>query len=166
MQPEQLISVLRCMKPKQTDDKLRRIEKLVKLLDEQFRLPGTNFHFGVDPILNLIPVAGDVSGFLISGALLLTMARHGVSRKVVILMALNVFLDFVIGGIPIIGQIFDFFFKANKRNLSLLRKHYIEGKYSGSGKDVLIILGLILIIFFILSIYLLVKLFQWFFGLF
>ena len=146
--------------------KLFLIEKLVKLLDEQFRFPGTNFRFGLDPLLNLVPIAGDVSGFLFSVILLLTMAKHGASRKVVIKMTINVILDFLIGGIPIIGQIFDFFYKANKRNLKLLREHYTEGKHQGSGKGILLIVGIVLIVMFIVFVYLIWKLFEWFFSLF
>ena len=149
-----------------TAPKIEWVEKLSYLLDEQFRFPGTNFRFGLDPILNLIPVAGSASGFLISIALLLSMARHGASRNLVIKMTINVILDFIIGGIPVIGQIFDFFFKANKRNIRLLREHYYEGKHRGSGKGILLIIGIILIIIFLLFLYLIWNLFVWFFHLF
>ena len=142
------------------------VEKLSYLLDEQFKLPGTNFRFGLDPILNLIPVAGSASGFLISTALLLSMARHGASKKVAIKMTVNVILDFIIGGIPVIGQIFDFFFKANKRNIRLLKEHYYEGKHQGSGKGIILTIGIILIAFFLLFLYLIWQLFAWFFNLF
>jgi hypothetical protein len=72
-------------------------------MDDKFRIPGTNFRFGLDPILNLIPFAGDVSGFLVSAALLYVMAKNGVSRKVLILMAINISVDAAIGAIPLIG---------------------------------------------------------------
>jgi len=144
--------------------KLRWVEKLSYLLDEQFKLPGTNFRFGLDPILNLIPFAGDMSGLLISAALVLTMAKNGASSKIVTLMVINIVLDATIGGIPVIGQIFDFFFKANKRNIRLLHEHYQEGKHQGSGKGVLIAVGLVLLILFALIIYLMWKLTAWVFS--
>lgn len=146
------------------NNKLRWVEKLSYLLDEQFRLPGTNFRFGLDPILNLIPFAGDMSGLLISGALVLTLAKNGASSKIVTLMVLNIVLDATIGGIPIIGQIFDFFFKANKRNIRLLNEHYVEGKHQGSGKGVLLGVGIVLLIIFVLMVYLLWQLTAWIFS--
>ena len=146
--------------------KIEWVERLSYLLDEQFRLPGTDFRFGLDPILNLIPVAGSASGFLISTALLLSMAKHGASRKVAIIMTINVILDFLIGGIPVIGQIFDFFYKANKRNIRLLKEHYYEGKHQGSGKGIIVTIIIILIVLFVLFIYLIWNLFEWFFSLF
>jgi hypothetical protein len=119
-------------------DRLRWVESMSKIMDNQFRLPGTNYRFGLDPILGLVPIAGDLASFAISAGLVLTMARHGVSRKVVILMALNILLDATLGSIPILGNIFDFAFKANQRNINLLRRHYVEGKYQGTGTGILV----------------------------
>lgn len=124
------------------------IHKLVYLMDEQFRVPGTNFRFGIDPLINLLPVAGDISGFLVSAGLVMVMARKGIGSKIVVLMCINIFLDAIIGGIPVIGQLFDFFFKANTRNMRLMKAYYIEGKYQGSGKNTLILAGSILLLMF------------------
>ena len=142
------------------------IKRLVYLLDEQFRLPGTNFRFGLDPLMNLFPVVGDMTGFVISAGLLLAMAKKGASNKLVVLMSINIFLDAIIGGIPLIGQVFDFFFKANSRNLRLIKEHYVEGMHSGSGKNTLILAISILVILLILLIFLLVKLGDWLISLF
>ena len=141
--------------------KLRWVEQIAYLLDERFRIPGTNFRFGLDPLLNLIPVAGDLSGFVLSSALILTMAKNGASGKIVALMAINAILDVTIGAIPIIGQIFDFFFKANSKNIKFLREHYEEGRHQGSGKSVWITAIIVLILLFILVLFLVWKLFAW-----
>ena len=125
--------------------KLRWIEMVAKLLDNQFRLPGTDFRFGLDPILNLIPFAGNIPGTIVSAGLLLTMAKHGASRKVIILMTLNVLLDAVFGSIPVIGQLFDFVYKANAKNIRLLKEHYQEGKHQGSGSGAIIIIAVVLV---------------------
>lgn len=109
------------------------IERFSYLLDSRFTFPGTKFKFGIDPIIGLVPIIGDLTTFAISSLLVLFMARHGVSRKVVILMIGNIFIDTVIGAVPIIGNIFDFSFKANNRNIRLLKEHYEEGKHQGSG---------------------------------
>lgn len=142
------------------------VKTMSYLLDEQFRLPGTRFRFGLDPLLNLIPVLGDMSGFLLSSGLLLAMAKKGASNKLVVLMCLNIFLDATIGAIPLVGQVFDFFFKSNTRNLRLLSEYYLEGKHQGSGKNVLLLVGITLLILFILLIYVLWQVGAWFFRLF
>lgn len=134
---------------------LRWIAGISRLMDSQFRFPGTRFRFGLDPILNLVPIAGDMAGFIISGLLMLAMARKGASGKLVALMGINILLDATIGAIPVIGQIFDFFFKANDRNVRLMQEHYLENKHQGSGRGVVIwalvvILALLAIIGYLL----------------
>jgi hypothetical protein len=135
------------------DERLRWIEMVSRFMDSQFRLPGTNFRFGLDPILSFIPFGGSAASFAISAGLLVTMFKYGVSRKVIIMMLGNLVLDAVIGSIPVIGNIFDFAFKANQRNVSLLRKHYQEGKHMGSGSGLLAIIILVLILLVGLIIY-------------
>ncbi len=128
------------------DERLKWVESLSRLMDSQFRLPGTQFKFGLDPILGFIPLAGTLSTYAVSGVLVFTMARYGVSRKVVILMLINIFLDALIGSIPLVGNLFDFVYKANDRNVRLLRRHYQEGKYAGSGTGILLLIGLFLVV--------------------
>jgi len=88
---------------------LKWVERVASIMDDKFRIPGTSFRFGLDPVLNLIPFAGDVSGFVVSAALLYVMAKNGVSRKVLILMAVNISIDAAVGAIPLLGQISDFY---------------------------------------------------------
>lgn len=144
-----------------TNPKLKWVERVSYLMDEKFRLPGTNFRFGLDPLINLIPIVGDLSGFAVSSMLVLTMAKHGVSRKVLIMMFLNIVLDSTIGAIPIIGQVFDFTYKSNSRNIKLLKEHFNEGKHQGSGKDVIFWVIAILVLSFIMVAYLLWMLLSW-----
>jgi hypothetical protein len=141
--------------------KLKWVESVSRLMDSQFKLPGTNFKFGLDPILGLIPFLGDVSTFAVSGALVLTMARHGASRNLVIRMVANIILDLIIGSIPIIGAFFDFTYKANDRNVRLLRSHYQEGKYQGSGSGFLAGIIILMIIVFGLVMYGMIELLTW-----
>ena len=125
---------------------LKWVERIASVMDDKFKVPGTNFRFGLDPILNLIPFAGDLSGFVVSAALLYVMAKNGVSRKVLILMAINIAVDAVIGAIPVLGQISDFYIKANTRNIKLLKEHYREGKHTGSGNGIIVILLIVLLL--------------------
>jgi hypothetical protein len=145
---------------KKLSPKLNWAERVSYLMDEKFRIPGTNFRFGIDPLLNLIPVLGDISGFAVSIVLILTMARHGLSRKVLILMFLNVILDSTIGAIPIIGQVFDFAYKSNSRNIRLLKEYYEEGKHQGSGKGTLLWIVIFLIIFILIFVWLMWKILE------
>jgi hypothetical protein len=94
------------------------------------------------------------------------MAKHGVSRKVIILMMLNISIDAALGGIPILGNYFDFFYKANLKNVRLLKKHYSEGKYQGSGNEIIFFIALILILIIALIVFGLYQLFKFIFGLF
>jgi hypothetical protein len=94
------------------------------------------------------------------------MAKNGASGKIVALMTINAALDFVLGGIPFIGQVFDFFYKANTRNIKLLKEHYEEGKHQGSGKGVwataIIAILLLLGLFLYLGWQVLKWVFSWF----
>ena len=129
------------------DERLRWVERIARLMDSQFQLPGTRFRFGLDPLLGLLPVVGDLSTRAVSGALLLTMLRHGASGAVVVRMAFNILLDTIIGAIPILGNLFDFAYKSNERNVALLRRHYAEGRHTGSGKGLvaLLLLGFLVV---------------------
>jgi len=142
---------------------LKWVERIASVMDDKFKIPGTNFRFGLDPILNLIPFAGDVSGFLVSAALLYVMAKNGVSRKVLILMAINISVDAAIGAIPLLGQISDFYIKANTRNIKLLKEHYQEGKHTGSGNGIIAILLIVLLIVISVILYLSYLALHWLF---
>ena len=116
---------------------MKWVDKITHLMDSKFRIPGTQFRFGLDPILGLVPGLGDATSLAVSGSLIYYMAKFGASRKVIYMMIGNVILDATVGSIPIIGNIFDFTYKANQRNVRLL-KRYHEGKHRGSGKGVLL----------------------------
>jgi NAD/NADP transhydrogenase beta subunit len=93
------------------------------------------------------------------------MWRNGASPKLVIRMLLNISLDAILGSIPFLGNLLDFFSKANEKNIKLLRQHYYEGKHTGSGIGIVIS---ILIVFFLLiavTLYLIWTLFSWAFSL-
>ncbi|RTQ51603.1 DUF4112 domain-containing protein [Hymenobacter gummosus] len=149
------------LSPADTNARLRWVDQVARLMDSQFRLPGTNFRFGLDPILGFIPVVGELGTFAISAALIVTMMRHGASRKVVVLMVLNVLLDTIVGSIPLIGNLFDFAYKSNERNVRLLRRHYGEGRYQGSGKGIIAVVVLVLLGIFALVGWASYELLRW-----
>lgn len=137
------------------------VDRMVSLLDTKYRLPGTKFRFGLDPILGLIPWVGDATTFFIQSILAAYMLKYGASGKVAIKMFLNVLIDTILGSIPIIGQIGDFFYKANVKNVKLLKEHYKDGKHQGSGKGIIIVLLLLMVLFVILIGFLMYKLLAW-----
>jgi hypothetical protein len=150
------------MKPSVHSD-LRRLNWLSRLLDSQFRMPGTNFRFGIDPLIGLIPGVGDFITFLISSMMLATLARNGASGYVLARMVLNVVLDTLIGAIPIAGDLFDFAFKSNQRNLRLLQEHYTEGRHRGGAWKVIVPVLLVLLVCMTGIIWLAYKLTNWLF---
>lgn len=99
------------------------VSKFAYWLDAGIRIPGTNLRFGLDPIIGLIPGAGDAAGAVLAGWILVEAIRLGASRATVIRIAGNVALDAAVGAVPLLGDIFDFVWKANLRNVALLERH-------------------------------------------
>jgi hypothetical protein len=140
------------------DSRLKMVKRISKLMDEEFSIGG--FKFGLDPILNLIPFAGDISGYIISTALIVTMAQHGASGKLAVKMLFNATLDALIGAIPILGWIFDFTYKANTKNVKLLSDHYTKGKHQGSAYPIILLILIAALIILILVIFISIKALQ------
>lgn len=142
---------------------LTLLDNLSTLLDSKFSIPNTSIRFGLDPIIGLIPVVGDVIGLAISSGMFFVILKNGVSRKVKIMMALNIIIDALLGAVPFIGSVFDFYFKANSRNLALLKKYYEEGKYEGSGNGIIFLILLTIVLILLGVSYGLYKFLQWLF---
>ena len=102
---------------------IAELDRLAQLLDSRWRIPGTSVRLGVDAIAGLLPGVGDAASGLVSSYIVLRAMNHGASRGLVARMLGNVLLDTVVGSVPILGSIFDVFYKANNRNISLLRSH-------------------------------------------
>lgn len=106
------------------DDALR--QRWVKLLsvwtDTVFEVPGLGWRFGLDPIIGLVPVVGDLASALVSFYILSLAAQMQVPRVTLVRMMLNVAIDYVVGSIPLLGNVFDFGWKANYWNAQLLER--------------------------------------------
>ena len=101
----------------------QRVEALERLLEGLFVLPGTNRKLGLDVILDLIPVAGDTVAAAL-GAYMIWEARNlGMSKSQMSRMAGNVGFDWLLGLIPFVGAVPDFFFRSNSRNLKIIKQH-------------------------------------------
>lgn len=135
-----------------------KISQLVNLMDSKFSIPGTKYRFGIDPLLNLIPGAGQAIDLFISGYIALALFRNGTSGKLTGKMLWNILLDSLVGSIPILGTFFDFAFKANRRNLKLAHEYYETGKHQGSG--VIYFAPFILAVFALFAIIIIVAIFS------
>jgi hypothetical protein len=92
-------------------------------LDSAIKIPGLDARIGLDGLIGLIPGAGDTIGALISSVVLSEAARLGAPKTVLLKMAFNIALDAVVGAVPVLGDLFDFVWKANQRNVQLLNDY-------------------------------------------
>jgi len=104
-----------------SDRSIKFARRLSKLMDEQFEFVGIKF--GLDPIVGIIPVVGDLLPLIVSMYLVWVGARFKLPRHKLIAMAVNILIDYLAGLIPIAGDIFDIGVKANMRNLKILERH-------------------------------------------
>jgi len=105
------------------DDEIARLSKLADLLDSRFRIPGTGIRFGVDSLLGLFPILGDGASALPAMYLIHRARRLGVPQALLNVMMANLAVDLAVGAIPVLGDFFDIAFKANRRNIALLKRH-------------------------------------------
>lgn len=117
--------------PPQTSQRLDRLRRLANGLDSRFRIPGTRIRFGWDLILGLVPGVGDLATTLPAGVMIAEGWRMGTRKRVLARMATNSTVDFVIGGVPVLGDLFDVYFKANRRNLAILEADILDQATKG-----------------------------------
>jgi hypothetical protein len=108
------------------EEEVVRLENMADWMDSRFRIPGTNVRFGLDGIFGLIPGLGDGVTALPAVYLIMSAQRLGASKWLMTRMAGNVGIDMLLGAIPLVGDLFDIGFKANRRNVALLRRHLEE----------------------------------------
>jgi len=105
---------------------LRRVETLAHWFDDRYRVPGTRFRVGLDGILGLIPGVGDLLTNTITAYIVYEAWRIGIPRATLTRMLANLGIDTVVGAVPLVGDLFDFGFKANRRNVRLLHRHLAD----------------------------------------
>ena len=112
-------------------DKGLRIELLrrwARLLDSAFRMPGTNFRFGLDPLIGLIPGIGDLVSPIFGVLIIWHAASLRVPKVIIARMAINAVVDGVVGAVPVFGDAMDFAWRANEWNMALLERHAVPGR--------------------------------------
>lgn len=102
---------------------LNRLRKFSRLLDSAIGIPGTKFRVGLDPILGLIPGAGDFLGTALSAYLVIEAARLGLPKETLLKMVSNIVLESAVGTVPVVGDLFDVAWKANTKNFELVEAH-------------------------------------------
>lgn len=106
--------------------RLREIERLGRLLDDRFRIPGTGFRFGIDGLVGLVPGIGDAAMTALGAYLVLRAFQLGLPPGALIRMVGNLLIDGAVGAIPVVGDLFDIGFKANRRNVGIVRDHMLR----------------------------------------
>jgi Domain of unknown function (DUF4112) len=100
----------------------RRLKTLAHLMDESIRLPG-GYRIGWDGIIGLVPGLGDVAGLAVAAYIIAESARLGAPKSVLLRMSANTAIDTILGAVPVLGDLFDLAFKANRKNLHLLQAY-------------------------------------------
>jgi hypothetical protein len=110
-----------------------RIQRVTRVLDELVPIPGTGQRVGLDPIIGLIPVVGDVVAALVGSWVIAEAARFGIPRIALARMVVNLLVDLAVGLIPLLGDLIDIVSRSNSRNLELFRRHALDPDASTSG---------------------------------
>ena len=125
---------------------LEALRRWARIFDSAFRIPGTQITFGLDPILGLLPGLGDVASPVFSLFFVWHGFRLGVPKVVLARMVLNVVIDTGVGAIPVLGDLFDFGWKANAWNLALLERHAMPGRPATSADYLFVTLCTLVIV--------------------
>ena len=112
---------------------LDSIRRWARLLDSQFRVPGTRITFGLDPIIGLIPGVGDIVGPIFGLVVVAHAWRIRVPKVIIVRMIVNGAIDAALGVVPFLGDAIDVFWKANQANVRLLEQHAFERRGAGAG---------------------------------
>ncbi|MBC8038110.1 MAG: DUF4112 domain-containing protein [Rhizobiales bacterium] len=106
-------------------DELSRLDWLVDLMDSRFLIPGTKYRVGLDALLGLIPGIGDGLGAVVSFYILHRLWQHDLPWHLRARLLGNIVVDLTLGALPLVGDLFDVGFKANRRNVFLVRNHLV-----------------------------------------
>jgi hypothetical protein len=100
----------------------KSLDQISRWMDGLFRIPGVGWRFGLDALIGLIPGVGDTATTLVSFYILASAVRYRVPKITLLRMGLNIGIDYVLGSVPVVGDLFDAFWKSNQMNVELIRK--------------------------------------------
>jgi hypothetical protein len=124
MNASRSFGTFRFARPLSRAERIARLDKLATLLDIAFRIPFTKFRFGVDGLIGLAPGFGDIVTTGLSLWIVHEAYQLGVPRQMILRMLGNVAIDGMIGAVPVAGDVFDVLWRANRRNVRILREHF------------------------------------------
>ncbi len=104
--------------------RLRRLSGIARLMDTAIGIPGTRLRFGADSIMGLLPLVGDGAGAMVGLYIVNEARRLGVPREKLARMVGNIGLDAVVGSVPLVGDLFDVYFKSHRRNVDMIIDHF------------------------------------------
>ena len=138
------------------DEKLPKdlvaLRRFAFLMDEAFTLPGTRIRVGIDALLGLIPGIGDVIGGVMSTWIVAGALRHRVPGRIIMRMIFNIAVDLLFGAVPVAGDVFDFLFEENVKNMRLLEKHRDRRRPPRSTAAIAFVAIMVLLLILLLSI--------------
>lgn len=140
---------------------VRRLHDLSYLLDDSIRLPGLDYRIGIEPLIGLLPVVGDAVGLALSAYVLGVTARSGVPRATVARVACILWLDAVVGAVPVVGDVFDAYWKANLRSARLLEARLADPASAAADRRYLRRLVAVVALFSLLALTLLAGVAWW-----
>ena len=107
-----------------TREEIKQLEKMANYLDSRFHIPGTPIRFGLDSLLGIIPGIGDTVTLASTVYLLLKAHHYNLPLMIKVKMVWNSFIDWLVGLIPLVGDIFDVGWKSNQKNVALIKNHF------------------------------------------
>src|SRR6266481_3932742 len=116
------VSFAPTLQPAQVGEVEQSLERLSWLMDDLFRVPGLGWRFGLDAVVGLIPGLGDTATTLVSFYILAAGVRYRVPKITLLRMGMNIGIDYLLGSLPLVGDVFDAWWKSNRMNVALLRK--------------------------------------------
>jgi hypothetical protein len=131
------------------------LRRFAFVMDEAFTIPGTRFHIGADALLGLIPGIGDIIGGVLSTWIIAGALRHRVPSPIIVRMVWNIALDLLLGAVPLAGDVFDFLFEENMKNMRLLEKHRDRGRPPRSTAAIAFVITAIVLFVILLSTFIL-----------
>jgi hypothetical protein len=138
--------------PRRTVEIEASLDQLSRWMDGLFRIPGVGWRFGLDALIGLIPGLGDTATSVVSFYVLVAGVRYRVPKVTLLRMGLNIAIDYALGSVPLVGDVFDMFWKSNQMNVELLRKRAtvsVDESREGRLSDWLFV-GLIMLVLIIL----------------
>jgi hypothetical protein len=136
------------------DEKLPRdlvaLRRFARLMDEQFVIPGTRMRFGLDAALGLVPGIGDFIGGVLSTWVIVGALRHRVPARIIVRMVWNIAVDLIFGAVPLAGDVFDFLWEENMKNMRLLERYRDRRRPPRSASSIALVTAAIIAFFAVL----------------